>query len=142
MTQDLRDANGDIVYPLSYDGSTYLPIRTVGNLTGTDVSWNGNTKTISLTNQTTSNNNNNSSTTNTSTTTQTGIPSEDQVKLDDYDARAEDLVYQVNNITPASGYMERYQQYRELDREIDTLDEELDRYEDEAEYRLSLIHIY
>ena len=43
-----RDANGNVVYPLLYQGSTYLPIRAIGQLMGKTVGWNGSTNTITL----------------------------------------------------------------------------------------------
>lgn len=42
------DANGKTVYPLSYQGSTYLPIRAIGELMGKSVSWDGKTNTVTL----------------------------------------------------------------------------------------------
>lgn len=42
------DANGNVVYPMLYNGSTYLPIRAIGNLMGKNVSWDGSTETVSL----------------------------------------------------------------------------------------------
>ena len=41
-----KDANGSTVEPFIYNGTTYLPVRAVGNALGQDVSWNGNTKTV------------------------------------------------------------------------------------------------
>lgn len=49
ITKTFYDANGEIVYPLLYQGSTYLPIRSVGQMMGKDVSWDGNTQTVSIT---------------------------------------------------------------------------------------------
>ena len=43
------DVNGNAVYPLLYEGSTYLPVRAIGELMGKNVSWNGNTDTVTLT---------------------------------------------------------------------------------------------
>lgn len=43
------DAAGRQVYPLLYQGSTYLPIRAIGELMGKTVSWDGDTRTITLT---------------------------------------------------------------------------------------------
>lgn len=45
----LKDSSGKILYPLSYGGSTYLPIRSVANLSGQEVNWNSSTNTITLT---------------------------------------------------------------------------------------------
>ena len=37
--QTMYDANGSKVVPISYNGTTYLPIRAVGNMMGIDVLW-------------------------------------------------------------------------------------------------------
>lgn len=42
------DASGKTVYPLSYQGSTYLPIRAIGELMGKSVAWDGKTSTVTL----------------------------------------------------------------------------------------------
>ena len=47
-----RDANGQTVSPLLYNGSIYLPIRAIGEIMGKTVSWNGNTDTVTLTGDT------------------------------------------------------------------------------------------
>ena len=39
--QQMYDANGQRVYPISYNGTTYVPIRAVGNMRGIDVAWDG-----------------------------------------------------------------------------------------------------
>ena len=43
-----RDVNGNVVYPLLYKGSTYLPIRAIGELMGKTVRWDGATGTVTL----------------------------------------------------------------------------------------------
>ena len=43
-----QDVNGNTVYPMLYNGSTYLPVRAVGELMGKTVSWNGSTQTVTL----------------------------------------------------------------------------------------------
>ena len=48
VTRTFADANGSRVYPLLYSGSTYLPVRAIGELMGKTVSWDGNTRTVSL----------------------------------------------------------------------------------------------
>jgi hypothetical protein len=40
----LHDENGDRVYPISYNGTTYVPIRGVAQLYGDIVSWDGDTQ--------------------------------------------------------------------------------------------------
>lgn len=41
-----RDVNGEIVYPVIYKGSTYLPIRAISGLMEENIEWNEYTKTI------------------------------------------------------------------------------------------------
>ena len=47
-TQNMADANGNSVYPVSYEGTTYLPIRAVSNMLGIAVDWDQATKTVLL----------------------------------------------------------------------------------------------
>lgn len=37
--KELKDAQGNRVYPISYNGTTYVPIRAVSTLVGVDVKW-------------------------------------------------------------------------------------------------------
>lgn len=46
--QTFTDANGTEVYPLVYNGTTYLPVRAIGNLMGKNVYWDAATSTITL----------------------------------------------------------------------------------------------
>ena len=46
--QTFTDANGTQVYPLVYNGTTYLPVRSIGNLMGKNVYWDAATSTITL----------------------------------------------------------------------------------------------
>lgn len=46
---ELKDAEGKAVYPLSYNGTTYLPVRAVGESLDLEVGWNNDTKTVILT---------------------------------------------------------------------------------------------
>ena len=41
-----RDAQGNIVEPFIFEGSTYLPVRAVGEALGMPVSWDGVTRTV------------------------------------------------------------------------------------------------
>ena len=43
-----KDANGTVVEPFIYNGTTYLPVRAVGNAIGKQVTWDGNTQTVYL----------------------------------------------------------------------------------------------
>lgn len=46
--QTFKDADGNVVYPILYDGTTYLPIRAIGELMGKTVYWYENDKRIEL----------------------------------------------------------------------------------------------
>lgn len=47
-TQNLTDASGNRVYPITYNGTTYLPVRAVSNMLGVAVDWDGATQTVLL----------------------------------------------------------------------------------------------
>lgn len=47
--QALTDANGNPVYPIIYNNSTYLPVRAVGELAGLTVNWDDATQTVEMT---------------------------------------------------------------------------------------------
>jgi hypothetical protein len=44
----MKDANGDVVYPLLYNGTTYLPVRAVSEMLGLPVNWVNETRTVEL----------------------------------------------------------------------------------------------
>lgn len=48
QTQTFKDANGEVVYPMLYNGTTYLPVRAIGNLMGKTVYWYEKDKRIEL----------------------------------------------------------------------------------------------
>lgn len=43
-----KDANGNVVEPFIYNGTTYLPVRGIANAFGKDVSWEAQTSTVKL----------------------------------------------------------------------------------------------
>lgn len=47
-TQNMYDANGNRVYPISYKGTTYLPVRAVSNMLDIAVEWDGPNNTVLL----------------------------------------------------------------------------------------------
>ena len=50
--QTFKNAQGETVYPLLYDGTTYLPLRAIGNLMGKTVYWYEDEKRIELKDET------------------------------------------------------------------------------------------
>ena len=52
-----KDATGKTVEPFIIDGTTYLPVRAVGEAMGLDVDWNGDTNTVLLEGDSTKDNN-------------------------------------------------------------------------------------
>ena len=48
VPQTFADVNGNVVYPLLYNGSVYLPIRSIGTIMDKDVGWDGTTRTVTL----------------------------------------------------------------------------------------------
>lgn len=48
VNQEFTDATGARVYPISFNGTTYLPVRAVSNLVGLPVEWNGAENTVYL----------------------------------------------------------------------------------------------
>ena len=47
--RSFTDVNGKAVYPLLYEGTTYLPVRAIAELMGKNVQWDGATDTVTLT---------------------------------------------------------------------------------------------
>lgn len=46
--RSFSNVNGDTVYPMLYNGTTYLPIRAIGELMEKSVGWEAETRTVSL----------------------------------------------------------------------------------------------
>lgn len=46
--QVMKDGAGNVVYPIMYNGTTYLPIRAVSNMMDVPVNWEASTKTVIL----------------------------------------------------------------------------------------------
>ena len=46
--QNMKDGSGNPVYPIVYEGTTYLPVRAVSDMMGIPVDWDASTKTVIL----------------------------------------------------------------------------------------------
>lgn len=47
--QEFKDVNGKTVYPISYEGTTYLPIRAISGLFELEIEWNGDLNQVIIT---------------------------------------------------------------------------------------------
>ncbi len=101
----LVDKNGNIVYPVTYGGTTYLPIRALGNLMDMEVGWNSQTQTVSLTKPTST--------------------KPEDLTLEKLTARTEDVEAEVKALKPAASYADRAEQYALHSETIDTLRDDL-----------------
>lgn len=45
---DFKTASGDAVYPILYEGNTYLPLRAIGELMGKNVNWDEKNKVVTI----------------------------------------------------------------------------------------------
>lgn len=52
-TKTFKNVNGDVVYPLLYEGTTYLPVRAIGEIMGKTVYWYEDQKLVELKGNTT-----------------------------------------------------------------------------------------
>ncbi len=46
VVQEMKDANGNSVYPIIYNGTTYIPVRSVSNMLDIPINWDADTKTV------------------------------------------------------------------------------------------------
>ena len=44
--REMTDVNGNRVYPITFDGTTYVPVRGLGQLMGANIGWNNDTNTV------------------------------------------------------------------------------------------------
>lgn len=44
--KEMTDVNGNRVYPITFDGTTYVPVRGLGQLMGANIGWNNETSTV------------------------------------------------------------------------------------------------
>lgn len=49
VTQTITDSNGDVTAPIIYNGTTYLPVKSIGQILGQSVTWDGRTNTVNIT---------------------------------------------------------------------------------------------
>ena len=99
--QWLRDGNGKTVYPIMYNGNTYLPLRSVAEMLGAEITWDGVNKRvniepkvqykyITISNNTNTNNSSNNSNTS-SKPTYSSLTTKDKAKVKEYESEIDKL---------------------------------------------------
>lgn len=99
--QTMMDVDGNVVHPIAYEGTTYLPIRAIGNLMDYDVTWDGKTQTVILDQK-------------------THTPSED-LTMEKLTPRVDAAERAIANLKSGSTYAERVKQYSLHSQTVDVL---------------------
>ncbi len=107
MARTMTDKNGKTVYPISYEGTTYLPVRALGEILGQTVEWDSATQTVILTEKVLE-------------------PAALYPTVDDLEKGMTRSEKAIDGLTPASTYMERAKQYAALVGNLDDLRAGLD----------------
>lgn len=111
--QDLLSQDGAAVSPITYNGTTYLPVRALSEALGLDVAWDQNTQSVILTTPKTAG---------TQPPVTSSQPTGDTAK--GFETRINALSDRVTAIEKATTFDRSA--YRTLDRDIDSLDDELE----------------
>lgn len=135
--QTLRDGNGKQLYPITYDGTVYLPIQALDEALDREVEWNGKTQTITLTESDRDRPAPDAITGATPksdadrTTAQTGQKTADtgsyESRIAALSAEADELVRQAGKVTDLAGYRALRTAFHTFEDKEERLDEELER---------------
>ena len=107
MARTMTDKNGKTVYPISYDGTTYLPVRALGEILGQTVEWDSATQTVIMTEKVLE-------------------PAALYPTVDDLEKGMTRSEKAIDGLTPADTYVERAKQYAALVGDLDDLRAGLD----------------
>lgn len=117
-TQTYQGHDGKAQYAISYNGTTYLPVRAVGEAVGMDVDWDSKTQTVSLTATTTNG-------VGTASTNDIGQDRAKAIALKDAGLRENEVTMQKVKLDHHNGRsvyeVEFYTDTKEYDYEIDAL---------------------
>lgn len=108
--QVMTDRNGNTVYPVEYNGSTYLPIRALGEMLGQQVVWNPDTLTVAL-------------------SARTGTPAESlspaalRSRMTALENRYASLAADLRNTDKASSYAENQNRYGKLEERREAIED-------------------
>ena len=125
VTRTFKDANGATVYPLLYQGSTYLPVRAIGEIMGKTVGWNAAQKRVTISGSSTvtdADSFDNGTTTTQPATGDIGVEKAKQIALNHAGLKASDVTFIRANLDYEYGQrvydVEFYSGNREYDYEI------------------------
>lgn len=102
MARTMTDKNGKTVYPISYEGTTYLPVRALGEILGQTVEWDSATQTVIMTEKVLE-------------------PVALYPTVDDLEKGMTRSEKAIDGLTPAATYVERAKQYAALVADLDDL---------------------
>lgn len=102
MARTMTDKNGKTVYPISYEGTTYLPVRALGEILGQTVEWDSATQTVIMTEKVLE-------------------PAALYPTVDDLEKGMTRSEKAIDGLTPAATYVERAKQYAALVADLDDL---------------------
>ncbi len=124
--QVLRDSDGDHVYPITYEGTTYVPIRAVGEALDQKVEWDGKNKTVSLTDRAPA-----EEAARKEETDKTADKSDTAGGLADrvtaLDEEADALAARADKVTDRAGWRQLRKDCEEFEKRADRLEDELER---------------
>lgn len=115
--QAMNSWDGTSVIPISYNGTTYLPLRALGKVLNKTVTWDDNTQTVYLG----------------ATTIQDQIVTNADAQINSFDIRVTALAAEIDGLVPAVEFSDRVKQYLSLSAKVDTLDHEMDVLSDQLE---------
>ena len=135
--QTLRDGNGKQLYPITYDGTVYLPIQALDEALDREVKWDGKTQTLTLAESDRDRPAPDAVTGATPksgtdrTTSQTGQKTADagsyESRIAALSAEADELVRQAGKVNNLAGYRAFRNAYRAFEDKEEGLEDELER---------------
>lgn len=127
-TRTFKNAQGETVSPILYNGSTYLPLRAIGELMGKTVNWDENTLTVTLSPKSGSTVTDADSFGGGGSGSAASALTEDAVKS--LESRTQALADEISGLTRSSDRAKNRELYRTYHAKIEALEKEEDRLDD------------